>query len=230
MAGVETLAKATADKIEKRIIAGRFKPGEQIPTEQELMVKFDVSRSTLREAVKVLVSKGILEIRRGTGTFVCMMPGVSEDPLGLNFMNEPGLNGYLFEARRIFEPEISRLAAQRADPDEIELLGSIADEIDVLDTQLSGQETPEELINQIADKDMAFHILLCKMSKNPVLDRLVPVIIQSVLKSYVVDTFRNRLSREPRVSTHKKIYLALQSRDGDLAYQLTQQHLRNKVV
>lgn len=228
MPNARTLAKEVAEKIEKRIIAGRLKPGQQIPPEQELMRQFDVGRSTLREGIKVLVSQGILEIRRGTGTFVCMVPGLSDDPLGLSFMNEEGLGDYLFEARRIFEPEVCKLAAQRCEPDELELLGSIADELEELDGQLSGKDTPEELIYRIADNDTAFHLLLCKMCKNPVLDRIAPIIIQSVLKSYVVATFRNRVSSRPRISTHKKIYYALLEHDGNLAYQLMQQHLHNK--
>ncbi len=229
MSRSQTLAKEVAEKIEKRIVVGLFKPGQQIPPEQELMNEFNVSRSTLRESIKVLASKGILEIRRGRGTFVCMLPGMSDDPLGLSFLPEEGLTGYLFEARRIFEPEISRLAAQRADDKEIERLGAIADEIEAIDGRVRGEETPEEVILEIANKDMAFHTLLCTMCRNPVLDRLVPIIMQSVLKSYVISTFRTRASTRPRVSTHKKIYYALKARDGDAAYELTQQHLVNKL-
>lgn len=230
MPASQTLAREVAEKIEKRIVVGWFKPGQQIPPEQELMRQFDVSRSTLREAIKVLVSKGILEIRRGTGTFVCMLPGVSDDPLGLAFLPEESLNGYLFEARRIFEPEISRLAASRATDEEIEALGAIADEIEAMDGRLRGEDTPEEIILEIAEKDTEFHTRLCAMCRNPVLDRLVPIIIQSVLKSYVISTFRSRLSHSPRISTHKKIYYALKARNRDEAYALTQQHLKNKLV
>mgnify|MGYP000470698900 CR=1 FL=1 len=65
------------------------------------METYCTSRSTIREAIKALVSKGTLEIRRGKGTFVCQLPGMTDDPLGLNFLGIENLNPYLHEARLI---------------------------------------------------------------------------------------------------------------------------------
>ena len=114
MSNLKTLSVSVASAIENQIIEGVLKPGDQVPSEQELIETYNVSRSTLREAIKSLVSKGTLEIRRGKGTFVCQLPGMTEDPLGLNFMGIDNLDPYLYEARIIFEPEICSLSAQRA--------------------------------------------------------------------------------------------------------------------
>lgn len=225
MSTTKTLSKTVADKIEKQIICGNWEVGSQIPTEPELMAKLNVSRITVREAIKSLVSKGILEIHRGRGTFVSVMPGLSDDPLGLKFIQDENINSYLFEARQTFEPAVNCLAALRADEDEIELLGQLAESIDALDTQLNGAQTPPEVIQAISTKDIAFHTLLCKMSKNPIFERVLPIIIKSVRTSY--DLFIPRISNGPRVSTHQRIYQAIRDRDPDLAYDLTVQHLEN---
>lgn len=225
MSTTKTLSRTVSDKIEKQIICGNWAVGSQIPTEQELMAKFDVSRITVREAIKSLVSKGILEIHRGRGTFVSVMPGLSDDPLGLKFIHDENINSYLFEARQTFEPAVNRLAALRADEEEIELLGQLAESIDALDTQLNGADTPPEVIQALSAKDIAFHTLLCKMSKNPIFERVLPIIIKSVRTSY--DLLIPRISSGPRISTHQRIYQAIKSRDADLAYELTIQHMEN---
>ena len=115
MSSNKTLSAIVANKIENQIICGNWQVGSQIPPEQELMQTFDVSRITIREAIKTLVSRDVLEIRRGCGTFVSAVPGLSDDPLGLRFIASDDLNTYLFEARQILEPSVCRLAAQRGD-------------------------------------------------------------------------------------------------------------------
>lgn len=225
MSSNKTLSGIVANKIENQIICGNWKIGSQIPPEQELMATFDVSRITIREAIKILVSKGILEIHRGCGTFVSVMPGLSDDPLGLRFIMDEDVNLHLFEARQIFEPSISRLAALRADDEEIELLKQLAEDIDKLDAQLQGKNTSPEIIQAIAAKDVAFHTFLCRMSKNPVFERMLPIVIKSVRSSYSL--LIPRIRNAPRVSTHQQIYQAIKNRDGDEAYRLTVEHLNN---
>lgn len=222
-----TLVATIASELENLIIKGELKPGEQIPNEQELIKTFGVSRSTLREAIKTLVSNGTLEIKRGRGTFVCSLPGMIPDPLGLNFMNIDNLNCYLYEARSIFEPYICKLSATRATEEELYILKKLAEDIDNFDKHLKGNETPEELIQQIHERDLSFHIMLCKMCKNPVLERLMPIIIQSITLSYDPATFKAKLSKVPRASTHTHIYEAISARNADLAYSLMHTHLVN---
>lgn len=226
MKSANTIAINISAEIEKQIIKGDYAPGQQIPNEQYLITEFEVSRSTVREAIKLLVSKGTLEIRRGKGTFVCQLPGMVEDPLGLNFINTDDLDGYLREARAIFEPQIAKLSAIRATEDEIGILKKLAEDIDDFDRWLEGEKTSEQLISQLHEKDLAFHIMLCRMCRNPVLERLMPIIIQSIKKSYQPESFKNRLTKG-RDSTHKKICQAIADRNQELAYQLMITHLTN---
>lgn len=225
MSSNKTLSAIVANKIENQIICGNWKVGSQIPPEQELMQTFDVSRITIREAIKTLVSKDILEIRRGCGTFVHVMPGLAEDPLGLRFIADEDLNSHLFEARLVLEPSICKLAALRADAEEIELLKQLADDIDKLDAQLCGKDISPETIQAITEKDIAFHTLVCRMSKNPVFDRMLPIVIKSVRTSYSL--LIPRVQNNSRMSTHQLICQAIKSRDSDEAFRLATVHLNN---
>ena len=83
------LPEQVADKLREMIIQESLKTGAKLPAEAELMERFGVSRSTVREAVKILQTEHIVDIRQGQGTFLCAMPGLASDPLGLRFlMNE----------------------------------------------------------------------------------------------------------------------------------------------
>lgn len=225
MSSAKTLSSIVANKIENQIICGNWKIGSQIPTEQELMLTFDVSRITIREAIKTLVSQDVLEIRRGCGTFVSAIPGLSNDPLGLRFIKDEDVSLHLFEARQILEPSICRLAALRAEDEELVLLEKLAKDIDDLDAQLQGKNTTPEIIQAITEKDVAFHTFLCRMSKNPVFDRMLPIVIRSVRLSYSL--LIPRIENAPRVSIHQAIYQAVKDRDGDEAYRLMVEHLNN---
>ena len=67
----KSVVQTVVDSITKAIIAGDLKPGDKIPTEMELAESFGVGRNSIREAIKILVYYGVLEIRRAEGTFVC---------------------------------------------------------------------------------------------------------------------------------------------------------------
>ena len=110
----KTLSENIADRIKQRIIVGKYAVGTQLPNEQELADSLNVSRTTIREAVKLLVSRRVLEIERGKGTFVAAIPGLSEDPFGLEFVNEDILKSNLSQFRSIIEPEVCALAAANA--------------------------------------------------------------------------------------------------------------------
>ena len=78
------LGSQVEEELMKYILNSPVKIGEKIPNEFELAEKFGVGRSTIREAVKGLVSKGVLEVRRGSGTYVVSTISVEDDPLGLS--------------------------------------------------------------------------------------------------------------------------------------------------
>lgn len=189
----QQLGSRLEDELIKYILETPVPIGEKIPNEFELAEKFGVGRSTVREAVKSLVTKGILEVRRGSGTFVISHYSLEEDPLGLNRLdNKYKLALELFDVRLMLEPEIASLAAQKANTEEKKHLKELCDQVEAL---YSHEEN--HLI-----MDVKFHTHIARCSKNRVVETLIPLI------NSAVTTFGNlthrKLKRET-LETHRAI-------------------------
>ena len=129
------LGSQVEDELMNYILQEPIEIGQKIPNEFELAEMFGVGRSTIREAVKGLVSKGILEVRRGSGTFVISTYTMEDDPLGLSkFEDKFKLALELFDVRLMIEPEIAALACDYAEPEEKERLNQ---EVTALSKELS---------------------------------------------------------------------------------------------
>ena len=102
------LPEQVADKLREMIIQESLKTGAKLPAEAELMERFGVSRSTVREAVKILQTEHIVDIRQGQGTFLCAMPGLASDPLGLRFADQEELIAQLRAAANVDETPLVR--------------------------------------------------------------------------------------------------------------------------
>lgn len=151
------------DELMKYILQEPVEPGQKIPNEFELAERFGVGRSTIREAVKGLVSRGILEVRRGSGTYVISMNTLDEDPLGFGKMEDKYKMALdLFEVRLMIEPEIAAIACRNADEDELVTLKRLCDETEQL---YQGGH------NHIS-KDIEFHTCIARCSKNQVVAHL----------------------------------------------------------
>lgn len=197
----KSLGEKTEDKLMEYIFQEPIEPGQKIPNEYELAEKFGVGRSTIREAVKGLVSRGILEIRRGDGTYVINTNPLDADPLGLGRIeNKYQLALELFDVRLMLEPEIAALACRNATKEDLVHLKKLCDETEQL--YLSGH-------NHIS-KDIEFHTCIAQCSKNQVVEILIPVINTAVM------TFANithRLLMEETLETHRAITKAILQRD-----------------
>jgi DNA-binding FadR family transcriptional regulator len=223
----KSLAEEIADKLKTMLKDGFLQPGQKIENEQELIKKFNVSRTTVREAVKYLVSANILEIRRGKGTFVCTVPGTQEDPFGFDFINAEEKYSHLWEARKYFEPIFGKLAAMRATEEEIKQLKQIAMEMEDLYVKVEKPDTSQALIDMYCNKDIEFHNLICKMTKNPLFERFSSFINKSVLINYMHPTFRGAFPMARKIRTHMLIYEAIKNHNPELAYKLCERHMRH---
>lgn len=176
--------------------------GDKLPNEFELAEMFGVGRSTIREAVKGLVIKGILEVRRGAGTFICSTCYAQEDPLGIAKLNDKyKLALELCDVRLMLEPEIAAKAAEYATKEEVEKLLVLCRQV-------------EELYLQDADhskKDIEFHTFIARCSKNRVVEMLIPLIHTSVT-TFVNIT--NRKLMQETIETHKAIVRAIAEHDS----------------
>ncbi|GAU76936.1 FadR/GntR family transcriptional regulator [Fusibacter sp. 3D3] len=81
------LSEKIVENIVDLIVKGLFKPGDKMPNELQLSEELNISRATLREAIKTLESRNVLEVKRGIGTYVAQVPGLSKNPLGSEFIN-----------------------------------------------------------------------------------------------------------------------------------------------
>jgi len=119
----QTLAEQVAEQILNDIVEKGLEIGAKIPNEFELAEEIGVGRGTIREAVKILVSREILTIRRGAGTFVSERQGLLDDPLGLSLLKDKtNLALDLLSVRLMLEPEIAALAAVNARPEQLKEL------------------------------------------------------------------------------------------------------------
>lgn len=197
--------KLLGEKIEEELMNYiRKEPveiGQKLPNEFELAEKFGVGRSTIREAVKGLVSKGILEVRRGSGTYVVSTSLPENDPLGLSKLQDKyKLALELFEVRLMLEPEIAARAAECATNEELEQLKKLCDETERL--YRSGEDH--------IPRDIEFHTCIARCSKNRVVEMLIPIINTAVM------TFANLTHRtlmQETIETHRAVVDAIMDQD-----------------
>lgn len=196
------LGRRVEDALLDYILQEPIEIGQKIPNEYELAEKFGVGRSTVREAVKGLVSKGILEVRRGSGTFVVSTSSLEDDPLGLSrFPDKYKLALELFDVRLMIEPEIAVLACENATEEELDQLQKLCAEVEELCR--SGEDHTA--------KDVEFHTCIARCSKNRVVELLVPVINSAVV------TFANltqRSLKEETIITHREILDSILRKDA----------------
>ena len=176
--------------------------GEKLPNEFELGQMFQVGRSTIREAVKSLVTKGILEVRRGDGTYVKSHRTLAEDPLGLSQLDDKyKLALELFDVRIALEPEIAAAAAEHASPENKQQLLALCDAVE--HAYLAGEDH--------IPKDIEFHTCIARCSQNRVMEMLLPIINTAVM------TFANltyRTLKEETIQTHRAVTEAILSGDS----------------
>ena len=167
----QNLSQQTADRLYTTIVVEQqLQPGEKLPNELELAQQLGVSRATLREAIRTLADRGVLEVRRGKGTFVS--PQVEEiGDFGFSSLEQVrGQLRDLFELRSMFEPRCAALACRRAAPEELS---------DILEKGAA----VERCIRAGRDRtqaDQAFHTAIVRAAHNEFLLRLLPIIHQAV--------------------------------------------------
>ena len=167
----KTLAEQVADGIMNLIQETPYKAGDKLPTEKELCESTGAGRNTVREALKILASRNVLEIRQGAGTFVSEKQGIPDDPLGFSMVNDHvKLTNDLLQVRIMLEPQIAALAAQCAKEHEIRELEEILEE---MEAAMKKREDYSEL-------DTKFHTKIAQCTHNIVMENLLPVIGKGV--------------------------------------------------
>ena len=166
------LSEQTSDRLYEMIVdEHRYEPGSKLPNENELSRELQVSRTTLREAISFLVAQGVLEIRRGKGTFVAEeLPAAGLDLTSLASLRSRVRAKDLFEMRLIFEPATVALACQRGTDEELRQIQKRAERVERAAAE--GGDWP------LADQE--FHWAIIKASHNEYMRRLYPIINSAV--------------------------------------------------
>ncbi|MEG0963621.1 MAG: FadR/GntR family transcriptional regulator [Lachnospiraceae bacterium] len=211
------LPEKVAEQIIQLIKSRKLQVGEKLPNEFDMAGQLNVGRGTIREAVKILVSKNIVEIRRGCGTFVCEHPGKIDDPLGLAFVpDQSKLALDLCEIRMIIEPEIAALAAKRATEEAIAMMEQAAKEVE----ELCANGMPH------MEKDIEFHELIARSTDNQVMPNIIPVIQTAI--SLFINVTDSSLTNQTIVD-HRKILEGIKAHNSSQAKAAMILHLeRNK--
>ena len=197
------LAYKVEEKLLKYIQDTPVLVGEKIPNEFELSELFNVSRNTIREAVKILASKGVLDVRQGSGTFVISSSRIEDDPLRLGRYNDKlQIALELFDVRLMIEPDIAASAALNATDEEIEIMRRLCSEVEEI--HHSGGDTLR--------KDTELHTMIAKSGKNRVVQEMIPLIASAVYTSMNVT---NRQLIEQGIEAHKNIVDAISRHDAE---------------
>lgn len=207
------LVEKAVEEILQYIADHNMEVGERIPSENELVALLQTGRGTVREAVRFLIAKGILVIRRGAGTFIVRKYGMESDPLGFAFMQDKyKLAMDLMEVRMMIEPDIAAMAARYATREDIAELEYLC-------------ATIEDLINSNQDHasiDIEFHSKIAECSRNSVVANLVPIINSSI--KIFVDLTRRQLAEET-IETHREICNAIKEHNSIAARDAMMLHL-----
>lgn len=207
------LPQVIADKIIDLIESKELLPGQKLPSEQELMRELNVGRGTIREAIKSLVSRNIVEIRRGVGTFVAEKTGVVEDPLGFSFIdNKNKLVKDSMDVRLLLEPSIAKWAARNATDSEILEIIELSHKIEM--AILNDED--------YSDLDVEFHTKIAISSRNLVVKNLIPILNMNI-RSLIDVT--HAVLKEHTILSHKKIANAIKERNEEMAEQSMKEHI-----
>jgi GntR family galactonate operon transcriptional repressor len=215
-----SLSELVAGAIGRRIVSGHYRPGDTLPTEPRIQEEFGVSRTAVREAIRLLSAKGLTVSRPKIGTRIRPTADwnmLDPDVLRWQVDQKPSdeFIHALFEMREIIEPAAASRAAERASEDEVRALGLAMEGI---------QNEPRGSPAQI-QADIDFHMLLLEASRNPML-RSLGAMIKSTLEITFTLGWRTVMA-EDAVLQHRDVYEAVRKRQPDEAFLAMRRLLRN---
>lgn len=199
------------DDIGSRIVRGAPAPGETLPNVEHWCEMLGVSRTALREALKVLSSKGLIEARQRSGTRVrqrhfwdFLDPDVLDWRLATHDLERHARE--LFELRRMIEPKAAELAAERHEPEQLACLREA----------FRGMQTAGDDSEQFAKPDLVFHQTILRMTANELIGSLASVIEAALAMSFRLSN-DNPAGQRPSLPLHRDVLAAIEARSGKAA-------------
>ena len=218
---VSRICDVVAVGLEKRILEGSLKPGNRLPSERDLAVEEGVSRPSVRAAIQILVSKGLLTTKHGGGTYVTdRLEAHFADPWQEMMNGHPTLHTDLLEYRQMLESQAAYLAADRATNADIERLDAA---YAALDAAFNGDD-----MTMCIDTDVAFHQVIAEAAHNVVLGHSAASLMR-VMHGHVsrnLEHLHTRPHRWERLQAqHRAIWQAIRDHKPDAAERAARSHM-----
>ncbi len=209
-----TVARDLVERLAAEIAQGRLQPGQRLPSERVLSEAHAVSRASVREAIRTLESRGMVECHQGRGSFVrpLGLDRLVQVPAGPVTVDDRGVL-HLFEVRAVVEPGVARLAAQRARPDDLTALRQLVEQQQALLD--AGRYTSAD--------DARFHVRLARLSGNPVMTRLVEGVMRML--GEVREPARRASGLPASIAGHWEVLRAIEAGDAERAAAAMTAHL-----
>ncbi|MGG0285805.1 FadR/GntR family transcriptional regulator [Peribacillus butanolivorans] len=221
MSQKESVSQMISRELLNMIETGQFRPGSKLPTEKELTAHFSVSRAPIREALSMLRAAGVINSRQGGGSYV-------EETTSSTFIHRIQVERddvenikYLFEMRKILEPEAAYLAALRRTPKCLDQMKNILKRM---------KEESIEKGTTAIHSDIEFHSSIIKATQNPIMIQTLESLSTLYEKALNITLRPNEQLKRKRKAVydeHQSILLAIEAEEPELAKLQCQIHLRN---
>jgi len=202
-------------QVHELIKEGRFKAGDQLPSERELAETFKVSRTSVREALRALETQGLVISKTGTGNFVADLPIESlVAPLARMLIEEKNALADVFELRKLIEPQIASLAAERATAQDVERMKLL----------LKKQREQVERGATGVDADTELHFAIGQATQNHAIEKLVSGLLD-VLSHSREESLQTSGRRQASIDSHLAIVAAIEKHDQAKAREAMRHHI-----
>ena len=209
------VAEEIADRIRRLLLDGTFQSGRPLPSERDLAERFGVSRGSIRDALRMLETIGLLETRHGQGTYPRELDVARlVAPLASVITYRHDLQNELMDVRRMFEPAVARVAALRVTAADLDDLQRI------LETQRRKRKTGQSAILE----DTAFHAVLARATRNRVVVSIMETLNDLLVESRKL-TLKQKGRPERSIKGHEAVIAALRAGDADRAAGAMRAHI-----
>lgn len=215
----QKIYQQVVEQIQSMLLEGSLKKGDRLPSERDMSERFQVSRASIREALRALEIIGIIESRQGEGNFIReSFNGQVFEPLSVMFKLNKGTFHDILEYRMIFEPQAAAMAASRIDDQEKEELGNLLDQL------LRSDDDKES-----SALDLKIHRKIVAISGNYLMESTmtaISVIMQSFVEEARTSLFQWSENRAQLIDIHKRMCHAIMEGDSDRASKAVQDHFK----
>lgn len=205
------------EHIKRMVENGELKSGDKLPTERAMAEELNVSRASIREAIRSLEVIGLIESRQGAGNYIRKdFSEILLEPLSMIFMLQQGSAIDIYELREVLELSTIMLSAKRISKEELQTLKELIDKF---------KSSEIESDNVMIDKE--FHYTIVKAANNKLITNLLNV-VSELIDKFITDSrkiiLESSQNKEKLLELHERIYIALEERDDYKAYTALKEH------